>query len=1629
MEQGALRFRAPKGALTPELRAMIQARNAEIVAFLSGAANAADHVPVVDRSAPLRMSFGQERIWFLHRLEGPSSTYNITPVFRLRGPLSMAALQAAFNALVERHEPLRTRCSELDGLGVQLVDAPAAVPIAVVSLRDVAPGERLAAAERLILAETAKPFDLEREWPLRVTLIELEDEDRILLPFMHHIAADGWSLGVLQQEFNLLYHAAVTGTTPQLAPLPVQYADFAAWQRAIQEGERGRAGIDYWRGQLAGAPQTLALPLDFERPATLTSSGMVLHLAIPEAMADAIAARARAEGSSLYMILLAAYAALLHRYSGQDDLLIGSPVAGRPRRELEALIGCFVNTLVLRVRVTGAEPFTDLLRQVRQTSLDAYSWQDVPVEAVIDAVVEQRDPSRIPLYQAQFSLQNVPVRAAAVASLRVEPMPMDRVAAKNDLSFILERRAGAGIAAEVEFNTDLFREETLRGMWDDYVQMLEHIVEAPHTVVSSLRMRSAAAVEPPVNLPNDGAQDLVAWFEATAAKHRDRVAVRDTISQLTYAELDRRSTNIANALLAHALAPQGPVGVLMSRSVNLPAAILGVLKAGGAYVPLSSEHPADRLRFMLAHAGVRQLIGDRSTEASARALIAGSDVSLLVIDDQVVDAEPHPVARVRGIEPADLAYVIFTSGSTGRPKGVMIEHRSVVNLVHALRDLVYDGLPDSLNVALVASPVFDASVQQLFATLLLGHTMCLVPEELRRDGAALCRWFREWRIDVSDGTPSLLGLMLRGGLVEQCGATLRHLLIGGEPLPADLLRSLHADPAGHGIVVSNVYGPTECCVDVVAQRITAGHTPERAVVPIGRAMRNCLAVIVDRHGRRVPPGVPGELVIAGVCVGRGYVNDAELTADRFQALPDAGLARGYRTGDVCRQTRQGVIEFLGRNDDQVKILGHRIELGEVESHLRAHPAIVDVSVQARLTSKGYREMAAYIVTRAPVSVVELRDFAAARMPGYMMPAYFVPVDGLPLNESGKVARDRLPDPETSRLLPSGAEYVAPAGAAEEALLQVWTRTLKLERAGVRDNYFASGGDSIKALQLASRLRDAGWKVEIRDIFKYPTIEQLSPHLTRWGAAAEDRGPDTGLAPLSATQQFFFETYGAGATFNQAILLRPLKAIDAARLRAALAALIDQHGMLRSRFVNRQGEWMQETLAPGTVPPSLLTHAVPAAQAFAIEQAPLWSAALYEAPDGQRLLLTAHHLIIDGVSWRILLDDLQLVLGQLESGETPSLPLRSAPYAAWVAHQRHAAGTSLVRERDYWLANPGAFAAAGDRQANRRELRTALSEDLTRTLLTDAHAAYGTEINDLLIAAVARAWCRWTGDDRCALTVEGHGRESLDGDIDTTRTIGWFTSIFPVTIQVPRSGGEGAAIEAAKETLRAIPHKGAGYTVLRYLGAGSQGLAPLPPLAFNYLGRFDSAGEEWFERAPEAPPPTVTPDVALPWPLEITAAVVAGRMELALAYSQARYETAAVETFFEYFRAELDAVARHTLDHGASVVQDSLALTPLQDGMYFHAVSEPDSDAYFEQWSFHVEGELDPDLVRDAWNALFARHDALRTTFTADLGGRPRQQVLRRREVELTVKDLSATPAASRDARLEQERTTDRRRGF
>lgn len=1521
VEDGGLRFRAPQGAFTPALRELVTARKAELLQHLL--AQPSTVIPTLRRDQALRMSFGQERIWFLYRLEGPGSTYNITPVFGLHGPLRLDVLQQTFDQLQARHETLRMRFAEQDGVGLQLIEAPAAVPITKISLTHLPDDARQAEAERIIMAQTAQAFDLDTGPVLRVTLLELAPDQHILLPFIHHIIADGWSLGVLHREFGYFYDSLATGQTPALPPLPIQYPDFAAWQRERGSGDRGQRGLDFWKATLADAPQTLALPTDFVRPARMSFAGRVLRRTIAPDLVAALNQLGQRQGCSLYMVLLAAFGVLLWRHSGQDDMLIGSPVANRPTPETEGLIGCFVNTVVLRLRLAGHADFISLLTAVRKTALDAFAYQDVPIEAVIDAVITRRDPSRLPLFQAQFSLQNVPVAARPLASLRVENIKMDRVAAKNDLSFILENRAD-GLDAELEYGSDLFRAETVSALGDDYVAILQAIVrqaDAPlaHLPLALTHLPQARARQ--ALLASTGvrhAPNLINAFAASVARQPDALAVQDAQQRVSYRQLAQRASAVAANLQALQLAPQSVVALLLPTGVDVIAAMLGVLQAGYAYLPLSPEHPAERLAYCLQQASVAAVLVD----AAGRASLQGVAPDTLRID--IAQALAHPPNAVNAdIAPQHLAYVIFTSGSTGKPKGVMIEHRAVLNLVDALQQVVYGELGQNLNVALMASPVFDASVQQIFPALLGGHTLHLIPPDLRRDASALVQRLGDLHIDISDATPSLLQVMLHGGLAERT-TTLRHLLVGGEALPRDLVLQLYAGGAGGQITVSNVYGPTECCVDATILRVVAP-IPGAATLPIGRALPGYTLWVVDEHDQPLPVGGIGEILIGGAGLARGYIGDAAQTAQRFPTLHQLG-GRVYRTGDIGRLLADGVLEFLGRNDDQVKVLGYRIELGDIESALRQHPAIRAVSVQARQAGDGQRELVAYIVLHGETNSVELRQDLATRLPAYMLPSYFVVLDALPLNASGKVDRQALPDPSASAQLASGNAHIAASSAAERALADIWQRTLKLATVSTTDNYFASGGDSIKALQLVSRLRDAGWQLALADLFEYPSIAQLAPRIAPIVAnTTRDIPPFVGIAPLAAIQRFFFATYGPHPVFNQTVLLRLQRSISSTILRSAVQHLLNRHDMLRARFVLSANGWQQEILPQAAVAPrcdyldlrqdkdwqnTMQQHAAIAQTGFQLDQAPLLAAMLIDTPAGQRLLLVAHHLIIDGVSWRIVLEDLEHAIDAAATGTPPKLSRRTSSYADWLSAQDLAAQMAPA-----WLASYSQRQIS-DTHAQRRSLQTTLNAAQTHALLTDAHRAYHTEINDLLLTALARAWCQWSGQADCPLTLEGHGREPLTDDqgiaLDLSNTVGWFTAIFPLSLTLAPNGDIGADIKRTKETLRRIPHKGSHYLPQAFPPGTTHAAMTLPPLAFNYLGQFDDSTQgKWLARADEALPPSAGADLALPWPLEINAVVTGDTMHITLAYSEQQYTATQAQALIDALMAELHAVIDHT----------------------------------------------------------------------------------------------------------------------
>jgi len=1035
------------------------------------------------------LSFAQQRLWVLHQLDPHNSAYNMPEAIRILGPLKVQVLALSLNEVIRRHEVLRTtfRPTE-DGL-VQVIAAAQANNLALLDLSALPDEQRETAARRLTEEEAARPFDLTGGPVLRAALLRLGPEDHVLLFTMHHIASDVWSMGVLVKEVMALYHAFAQGQPSPLAELPIQYADYAIWQRQWLQGAELEKQLDYWRRQLAGAPTVLELPTDRPHPAIQSFRGATQAFALPRTLSASLMQLARQENCTLFMLLLAAFKILLYRYTGQSDLLVGTPMAGRNRTETENLIGFFVNTLVLRTDLTGDPTFHQLLGRVREVALGAAAHQDVPFEKLVEELQPERDLSRAPLFQVMFALRNVRLEKLALSNLKLLPAGAAAEIAKFDLTLFMSETDGE-LGGSFEYNTDLFEAATITRMIEHFKRLLAAIAVAPAQRISTLPLLTDTECDELLVQFNETAREypqracLHELIEQQAAQRPDAVAVSFKDEQLTYRELNRRANQLAHHLRGLGVGPEVLVGILIERSPDMMVALLGVLKAGGAYLPLDPAYPQERLAFVLADARVSVLL----TQARLQPALAGQAVEVVCLDTERarlerLDAQnPTPLAH-----PANLAYVIYTSGSTGRPKGAMIPHRGLVNYlcwcVEAYAVAAGHGTP-------VHSPIgFDLTITSLFAPLLVGRTTRLLPEEEGLE--SLSHALRTGRdFSLVKITPAHLEVLRHLLPAEQVAERTRAFIIGGEALLGEHIRFWQQYAPATRLI--NEYGPTEtvvgCCVYEVPNTATVA-----ADVPIGRPIANTQLYILDQHMQPVPPRVAGELYIGGHGLARGYLNRPGATAEKFLPHPfstEPGQ-RLYRTGDLARFA-DGQIEYLGRIDKQVKIRGFRIELGEVESALGQHEAVRDAVVVVREAAPGDKRLIAYVVPaseRQP-TLGELRRDLKNKVPGYMLPAALVVLDALPLTPNGKVDHRALPAPALTDA-PASASFVAPRNLTELQLVEIWEEVLNHRPIGITDNFFDLGGHSILALRVMAQIQKLyGLDLPLATFFEGGTIEHL-----------------------------------------------------------------------------------------------------------------------------------------------------------------------------------------------------------------------------------------------------------------------------------------------------------------------------------------------------------------------------------------------------------------------------------------------------------------------------------------------------------------------------------------------------------
>ncbi|EAZ91849.1 non-ribosomal peptide synthetase [Crocosphaera chwakensis] len=1695
VEENKLKLNAPLGALTPQLKAELTSRKADIIAFLQenqGILVTKDIIKSQSIRQNLPLSFAQQRLWFLGELEGQNSTYNMPSVLNIEGNLNQEALEKSINQIIQRHESLRTRFETLNGEPIQVIDIEGNLTVEIINLESLEPAKKERRTKQLIEQEIQKPFNLSQDRLIRASLIKLGTKNHIFLITMHHIISDGWSMGVFVQELTTLYSGYVEGKKTQLSPLKIQYADFAVWQREWLSGENLQNKIDYWKTKLSGLPPLLELPTDYARPPKQTFQGSHYTFTVSHELTQKLKRLTQDSDVTLFMILLSGFSLLLSRYSRQEDIAIGTPIANRNRQEIEALIGFFLNTLIMRVNIEDNLTVKQLLQQVKKTCLGAYAHQEIPFEKLVEELKPERNLSYSPLFQVMFILQNTPNQKLTLPGLTLSPLDVNFNVAKFDLTLSMEENE-SGIQGNWEYNTGLFKRETIERMVNHFKILLKGMVSNPDEKVGKL----------PLIAEVERQQFLVEWnktkadypkhkcihqlFEQQAEKRPNAIAIVYEEKQLTYKELNQKANQLAHYLIKLGIKPDNLVGICIERSLEMVIGLLGILKAGGAYVPIDPNYPTERINYVIKDSQMRGLL----TQNQLIEELTPIEIPLINWQQEATTINTYPSNNVTtSVTSQNLAYVIYTSGSTGKPKGVQIEHQSVVNFLNSMSK--QPGLSQDDNLVAVTTISFDIAALELYLPLIRGGTILLASQETASDGEKLAHLLQNSCTTIMQATPATWRMLIAANWT---GKSNLKILCGGEALPTSLAEQLHQSSRE----LWNVYGPTETtiwssvyCVKSLSKTLDIAKT----VQSIGHPIDNTQMYLLDSNLEPVPIGVAGELYIGGDGLARGYLNRPELTAEKFIPNPfdPTGKTRLYKTGDLCRYLPDGNIEYIGRIDHQVKIRGFRIELGEIESLLTSHPEVQESVVIAREDQPGNKRLVAYIVTQevGEDSLNQtLRDYLKGQLPDYMIPSAFVFIEKLPLTPNGKIDRKALPAPDFSAM--AQADFVAPSTDREQILAQVWSEVLRIEKISINSNFFELGGDSILTIQIVARAKQAGLRISPKQLFEHQTIAELATVAQQTEELAVEQGILTGVAPLTPIQHWFFEqNLPEIYHWNQAVLLEVENNINPEQLNQAFKEVLEHHDALRFKYEKVADNWQQSyqkadsdfaveikdlsNINTAQQSKIIETEANQVQKSLNLSRGELIKIVLFHLGNKQpsRLLIVIHHLAIDGVSWRILLEDLVTAYNQLDQEQEIALPFKTSSYRQWGNKLlEYADSDALKAELDYWQSQSVTRKSLpldyeGDRtqntQASSADVTIVLSPEETEALLKKVPSAYNTQINDILLTALILTFEQWTGEKSLRLDLEGHGREDLFEGIDLSRTVGWFTSVFPVNLSLGQQGknNPGEAIKEIKEQLRRIPKKGIGYGILRYLNPETQAkLTNLPQaqISFNYLGQFDqiAASPPIVGFAQESTGLSHSQQCLRRHLIDINGQIIAGQLRINWTFSNNFHRRETIQKLADNYQKNLQFLIEHCqlpeaggftpsdfpvasfnqqeVDYllsqivDQSNIEDIYALSPTQQGILFHTLYSPESSVYFEQSIIKLQGSLNPTALQYAWEQVIKRHPILRTAFYQKGLEQPVQVVFKQVNLSWSELDWRSFSITEQKDNLKQLLSKDREQGF
>lgn len=1645
--------------LPEELLLEIKENKEELLAYLKQQ-DTESHVQIekVQESVSYPLSSAQKRLWIVHKVDEGAVAYNMAGQTALNGTFNLVNFERAINATIAHHEILRTVFKEDENEEArQWILAPETVDfkISIQDFSDLDETEKQEKIAAYIDEDTSKPFDFENGPLLRAAMLKASDDQYVFYYNMHHIISDGLSMDILAKNVMMAYDAIENGKEVALPALRIQYKDYTSWQLQQLETAEAQEHKKYWADQLAGELPLLNLPALKKRPTVKTTQGRNLSTYIDKNTAQEFKALCQKENGSFFMGLLSVLNILFYRYTKQEDFVIGTPIAGRDHTDLEDQIGFYVNTLALRNAITPGQSFEDIFTNVKKNTLEAYSHQAYPFNQLIQDLNLKRDVSRNVVFDVMLTMHNF---ENSTVNIQVNEEELNTIkdygtiASKFDLELNFKEIDGY-LYFSIVYNTDVYGDEMIRGFMEHFKTVVQAVTKVPTQNVNLFNILSKEESQELEAFNNTDieyaeAATVVELFALQVAKNPNKTALVFEDAKLTYKQLDEKSNQLADYIstlnLTNTLLP-----ICVDRSFEMMIGILGILKSGNAYVPVDPTYPQNRITYILEDTNASHVFCNTEYTAFFE--------NVTVVDLNKFDYTLYEKTALNSTITEDqLAYCIYTSGTTGQPKGVLNAHSGLTNRLFWMRD---DLAITEDSVLFHKTPyVFDVSVWELTMPFIVGCTLVIARPDGHLDPEYLQDTIAKEKVSLIHFVPSMLNVFIDAVSADKL-ESLTHIVCSGEALSSAVAEK--TKQLLKNTQLYNLYGPTEAAIDVTAINLTSVNT-ETAGVSIGKPVANSKIYVVNTDLQLQPVGVVGELLIGGIQVAKGYVNKAELTAEKFIKNPFQDQGNVYRTGDLVRWLPNGTLDFLGRKDDQVKINGYRIELGEVTNAIEQLATVKQAVVIVDETSRNKR-LFAYVVAETPIVKEEIQKQLKGKLPEYMVPAEYMQLDSIPLTINGKVNRKALPTPEITESETSN--YVAPRNSKEEIIATIWQEVLGIESVGINDNFFALGGDSIIAIQFISRAKKQGIVLKVKDVFEFQTIDELSTKANHEIKILSEQGILEGNVGLLPIQQYFFEKENTRQNqYNQSLLLTLPKNITNDQLNKAVAGIYKKHDVLRTRYelIDNQYVGVYETAIPAleeetvTTVETIQNTCELYQESLNIEEGTVAKFVFIKTPENEennRLFIVAHHLVIDGVSWRILVEDLTENLQKVAQGKTIAIGEKTTSFRQWQTRLTGFANSdALHKEYAYWKSITDKIETlpqdtAYDGKTTYQEVKkydVNFSKEVTQSLLKESNHAFSTEINDLLLASLAISFSKWTDNNNLVIGLEGHGREELFDNVDITETIGWFTSLYPVLLENVENDLE-ATIVQAKENLRAIPNKGIGYGALRYMATDESVKESLnkniEQVIFNYLGQADQGSSETasvFNFAAEGKGQEIHPENEYAGNITINSVISNGTLNVSWDYDANRYSEATIATLAENYKKALETVVNYCKAQTVTVetpedyglnglvsyqdlrtfkttinteeIEDIYQLSPLQQGILFYSLYNKESNAYINQISFDLTGTFNLAHFKKAWELIIQKHSILRTSFHLDGLSIPVQCVHKNMELPLTVIDYTTKAA-------------------